>query len=71
MKVPITNYENILIYFQDTTLHYKLLFNFIQITGRTNGITDIRPWYSQHAQSLPFFTLLLVPLVLPVSGALK
>ena len=34
-----------------------------------NGITDIRPWCSQHATSLPCFNLLLLLLLLPVSGA--
>ena len=37
MKVSFTNYENIYIfetYFQNTMLHYKLLFNFIQNTGQ-------------------------------------
>ena len=28
MKVSFTNYENILLYFQNTTLHYKLSFNY-------------------------------------------
>ena len=57
MKVSFTNYENILLYFQNTTLHYKLPFNLLYKTGETNGTTDISSQYSQHAQSLPCYTL--------------
>ena len=57
MKVSFTNYENILLYFQNTTLHYKLLFNLLYTNRSTNGATDVSSWYSQHAQPLNCFTL--------------
>ena len=57
MKVSFTNYENILVYFQNTTLHYKLLFNLLYKNSSANITTDISSWYSQHAQPLPCFTL--------------
>ena len=50
---------------QNHGLHYGYLFNLHTHAGKMNDITYICPWFSQHAPSLPCFTLLLVTLMLP------
>ena len=56
MKISFTNYENILIYFQSTTLHYKLLIQFfIQNTGQRMAPTNSY-WYRKTLEGLKIFT---------------
>ena len=68
MKVSLTNYENILIYFQNTTLHYKLLFNLLYKT-QANEWPHGYQFLVQLACSVPpLLYFILVPLTLHVSG---
>ena len=68
MKVSFTNYENIL-YFQNTTFHYKLLFNLLY----KKQVNEWHHGYQFLVQSAcsapPLLYFILVPLALPVSRA--
>ena len=75
MKVSFTNYEYILLYLQNTTLKYEIIFEIIiQNSGQRMAPPISAPGRLSMlspslASSFELEQILLVPLAFPVSGA--